>query len=171
MSSFEIGEGFVGHGADAAHVNTMLGRRSGPVGTAFATALATPSSGHVPFLCVYRPGVPCEPPTLFVNKAAVAGPRHAELTWGAAQVGVAEAVAECASVRFTPSDLAEWLLIVAVWVDPAADDSDAIRRNNREATAIALATGQAVVEGRAGAESISLWRSGEPAGNPYFEPR
>ena len=67
---YQVGEGFAGEGADAAHVNTVLGLREGPVGTAWATALATPSAGHTPFLAVVRPNVPVQPPTLFVNKAA-----------------------------------------------------------------------------------------------------
>ena len=36
-----IGESFVGDGVNAAHINVVLGRRDGPVGTAWATALAT----------------------------------------------------------------------------------------------------------------------------------
>ena len=40
--TFAIGEGFAGEGANAAHVNTVLGETSGPVGVAWATALATP---------------------------------------------------------------------------------------------------------------------------------
>ena len=45
-----IGEAFVGEGANAAHTNIVLGRRGGPVEAAWATALATPSAGHVPFV-------------------------------------------------------------------------------------------------------------------------
>jgi 5,6,7,8-tetrahydromethanopterin hydro-lyase len=37
----QIGEAFVGSGSNAAHVNTVLGRRDGPVALAWATALAT----------------------------------------------------------------------------------------------------------------------------------
>ena len=40
-----IGESFVGDGPNAAHVNTVLGGRDGPVGAAWATGLATPSAG------------------------------------------------------------------------------------------------------------------------------
>ena len=93
-SSLEIGEAFVGDGAEAAHVNTVLGPREGPAGVAWATALATPSAGHAPFVVVLRPGLPVKPPTLFVNKAAIAGEGHAKLTWGAAQAGVAGGVAD-----------------------------------------------------------------------------
>ena len=78
----QYGEGFVGGGPNAAHVNTVLGRRDGPVGVAWATALASPSAGHVPFVCVHRPNEAVVPFTLFVNKAAIDGDRHGTLTWG-----------------------------------------------------------------------------------------
>ena len=84
-----IGESFVGEGAEAAHVNTVLGDRHGPVGTAWATALATPRQGHIPFVTALRPSLPVKPLTLFVNKAPVLDDAHANLTWGAAQAGVA----------------------------------------------------------------------------------
>lgn len=77
---FEIGEGFAGSAAETAHVNTMLGTRSGPLGAAWATALATPTAGHAPFLAVIEPGIPLRPATLIVNKATIAGDRHARLT-------------------------------------------------------------------------------------------
>ena len=60
MSRTQFGEGFAGEGADAAHMNTVLGAAGGPVETAWATALATPSSGHAPFVCVMRPGFPSD---------------------------------------------------------------------------------------------------------------
>jgi len=63
----EIGESFVGAGAEAAHVNTVLGPREGPTGTAWATALASPSAGHTPFVVVLRPSLPVKSLTLFVN--------------------------------------------------------------------------------------------------------
>jgi len=50
----QIGEGFVGAGPNAAHTNTILGDRSGPAGVAWATALATPRAGHVPFMVVVK---------------------------------------------------------------------------------------------------------------------
>jgi 5,6,7,8-tetrahydromethanopterin hydro-lyase len=38
-----VGESFIGEGAEAAHINTMLGDRAGPVGAAWAAALASPA--------------------------------------------------------------------------------------------------------------------------------
>ena len=165
--ALEIGESFVGEGADAAHVNTVLGPRSGPVGTAWATALATPSAGHTPFIAVVRPGLPAKPLTLFVNKAAIAGDLHASLTWGAAQAGVASGVADAVADGVIPrAAVDELVLIAAVWVDPGAKDAEAVYRNNRAATRAALAAGRAhepaldrVLEARSAPH------------NPYFKPK
>jgi 5,6,7,8-tetrahydromethanopterin hydro-lyase len=144
MRAMEIGESFVGQGAEAAHVNTVLGPRSGPVGSAWATALATPSAGHTPFIAVIQPGVPAKPMTLFVNKAAIASEPHANLTWGAAQAGVASGVADAvADGVIPPAEVDELVLIAAIWVDPAAKDAEAVYRNNRTATRAALAAGHA----------------------------
>ena len=89
-----IGESYVGDGAEAAHINTVLGDRDGPVGAAWATALATPRAGHAAFVTVLQPNLPVKPLTLFVNKAAIADGQHGDLTWGAAQAGVAGGVAD-----------------------------------------------------------------------------
>lgn len=160
----EVGEAFVGTGAEAAHVNTVLGRRDGPVGTAWATALATPTAGHAPFVTVLRPGLPVVPPTLFVNKAAVADPGHARRTWGAAQAGVAGGVADAVAAGDIDGTIVDGLvLIAAVWVDPAADDDELVYANNRAATAGALAAG------RAGAPTVSqVAAEADRPWNPFF---
>jgi len=141
--TMQVGEGFAGDAPNLAHVNTVLGDREGPVGAAFTTALAQPSPGHVPFLVVVRPGVAVQPPTLFVNKATVEPGRHGELTWGAAQAGVAEGVVDAlADGIVDPEQVGRLVLVCAVWVDPEADDEDAVRQNNRVATRAALAAGR-----------------------------
>src|SRR5438132_13142150 len=139
-----IGESYVGEGAEAAHINTVLGDRDGPVGTAWTTALATPRPGHAAFVAVLRPNLPVQPLTLFVNKATIAGVRHGELTWGAAQAGVAAGVADAVAAGVVPeAEAGELLLIAAVWVSPDASDADAVFANNRRATTEALANGVA----------------------------
>ncbi len=139
----QLGESFIGAGAEAAHINTVLGARSGPVGTAWATALATPSIGHVPFVAVLAPGVAVKPMTLFVSKAAVDGQTHGNLTWGAAQAGVAGGVADAvAEGVIDAGDLDDIALIAAVWVNPAAADAGLVYRNNRLATRTALQNGR-----------------------------
>jgi 5,6,7,8-tetrahydromethanopterin hydro-lyase len=137
-----IGESYIGEGAEAAHVNTVFGERSGPVGVAWATALASPSAGHAPFVAVVVPGLPVKPMTLFVNKAPIAGDEHGILTWGAAQAGVAGGVADAVSEGIvSEADADQNLIIAAVWVNPAARDAERVYANNRTATREALRAG------------------------------
>ncbi len=144
MTGLQIGESFVGDGAEAAHVNTVLGNRSGPAGSAWATALATPSAGHVPFMAVLGPGLAVKPLTLFVNKAPIADDGHGTLTWGAAQAGVAGGVADAVAEGIvSESALDDLVLIAAVWVNPKAADEALVYANNRQATRTALANGAA----------------------------
>lgn len=137
----QYGESFVGIGANAAHINTVLGLRDGPVGQAWATSLATPSEGHTRFVVVRTPNQPVLPFTLFVNKATIASERHAELTWKAAQQGVASGVDRAVSEAVITGTLEALALIVAVWVDPFADDGEQVQSNNADATFRALLTG------------------------------
>jgi 5,6,7,8-tetrahydromethanopterin hydro-lyase len=160
----EIGEAFVGSGPHAAHLNTVLGPRGGPVETAWVSALAMPRPGHVAFVCVLRPGLAVKPLTLFVNKAPLAHAAHERLTWGAAQAGVAagvlDAVADRVVDRGAVDDL---LLIAAVWVDPGATEEKAVYDHNRRATREALQAG------REGAPPlVDLLPIRDAPANPFF---
>ena len=160
----QIGEGFAGDGPHAAHVNTVLGHKDGPVGTAWATALATPRQGHVPFVVVLRPNMAVKPATLFVNKADIRSELHARLTWGAAQAGVAQGVLQAVAERVVPAGAVDDLvLLAAVWVDWAAEDEEEVYANNLRATREALAAG---ATGRPRVEDL-LAAEGEPE-NPFF---
>jgi 5,6,7,8-tetrahydromethanopterin hydro-lyase len=138
----QFGEGFAGDGTNAAHINTVLGAKGGPVETAWVTALAQPTPGHVPFVAVLRPGLPLKPFTLFVNKATIAGDAHAALTWGAAQAGVAKGVTDALVTDVIErARVDHLLLVVAVWVSPQAADPELVFGNNAQATLDALRVG------------------------------
>jgi 5,6,7,8-tetrahydromethanopterin hydro-lyase len=164
LSAILIGEGFSGAGPNAAHVNTVLGPRDGPVGTAWATALATPRAGHSSFVVVARPNMPVKPPTLFVNKAEIRGDEHGFLHWGAAQAAVARGVLESvAEGTISQGSVENLALIAAVWVDWAASDEEEVYANNVEATRTALA---AAAEGRPRLEELLAIRA--ETENPFF---
>ena len=145
-------------------MNTVLGLRDGPVGTAWATALATPRAGHASFVVVARPNMPVKPPTLFVNKAEIRGEAHGFLHWGAAQAAVARGVLESVADGTIPQgDVDALALITAVWVDWAAEDEEEVYANNVEASRAALAS---ATTGRPRLEELLAVRS-EPQ-NPFF---
>jgi 5,6,7,8-tetrahydromethanopterin hydro-lyase len=163
-----IGESFVGDGADAAHTNVVIGRKGGPVETAWATALATPSAGHVPFVTVLRPSVPVRPLTLFVNKAASAGELHERATWGSAQAGVAQGILDAVAEGLIPAEEADDVLIIAaVWVNPAVGDLDASFRNQRAAAHRAV---RAAVTGSPSVADVLAAAAGSGPANPFYTP-
>ncbi|MDO8055955.1 MAG: formaldehyde-activating enzyme, partial [Candidatus Hermodarchaeota archaeon] len=41
-----VGEALVGKGAEIAHIDLLIGEKSGPVGTAFAQGMTNVSHGH-----------------------------------------------------------------------------------------------------------------------------
>lgn len=159
----QLGESFVGSGPNAAHINTVIGPREGPVGSAWATALASPSDGHAPFVAVLQPGLPVRPFTLFVNKAKIANEAHAEMTWGAAQAGVAAGVAQALAEDLVD---AHHVLIAAVWVYPEAHEVNEVFANNRDATYNALAAGM-----RDEPNAAEVIAARDDVWNPFFRPR
>jgi 5,6,7,8-tetrahydromethanopterin hydro-lyase len=159
-----IGEAYAGSPPNAAHINVVLGRKGGPVEAAWATALATPRQGHIPFVVVLRPNMPVKPLTLFVNKADLRGETHSTLTWGAAQAGVARGVAEAVAGGIVPAEeVDDLLLIAAAWVDWNADDAAVVYANNTAATREALA---AAVERRPQLDEVLAAR--ERPSNAFF---
>lgn len=134
-----IGESFIGSGPNAAHINVMIGEKSGPVGFAFASALSSPTKGHLPYMVVLQPGVPVKPATAFINKADLRGETHESMTWGPAQAGVAKGIQECLLEGILPPDAEnEWSVIAAVWVNWSANNADEVFENNYRAAKTAV---------------------------------
>jgi len=132
-----IGEAFEGEGANAAHINLILGPKA-ELGGAYATAAASPGPGHIPFQAVVKPNAPAKPATLFIAKSALKGEQHERMTWGPGQAGVAAGVTEALLAGVMPAEAADgWVAIALVWIDPAADDAEAVFANNRAATRLA----------------------------------
>jgi len=94
-----IGESLVGERPNGAHINLYIGPRTGPVGTAMASAAAAPRLGYIPFMAILKPNVPVKPITLFCGKADLRGELHETLNWGPAQIGVSEPRAQRVAQR------------------------------------------------------------------------
>jgi 5,6,7,8-tetrahydromethanopterin hydro-lyase len=75
-----------------------------------------------------------------VNKVTLEEDRLKKITWGAAQLGIAQGVLDAVAEGLLDADeAADVLVLVAVWVDPEAQDETAVRKANREATRDAVA--------------------------------
>lgn len=138
--SLYVGESLVGDGNEIAHIDLMIGDKAGPVGIAFANALANQSNGHTNLLAVITPNVAVKPSTVMITKVTMKGSKQVIQMFGPAQTAVAKAVADSVAEGVIPKDQAENLVIVCgVFIHPAAEDNSKIYKFNYEATKQAIA--------------------------------
>ena len=143
MSMF-IGEALSGDGNEIAHIDLLIGDKNGPVGTAFANALARQSEGHSNLLAVLTPNLAVKPATVLVTKVTIKGMNQAVQMFGPAQAAVAKAVADSVADGVIPKDQAEDLVIVCgVFIHPAAEDNKKIYDYNYAATKDAISNAMA----------------------------
>jgi 5,6,7,8-tetrahydromethanopterin hydro-lyase len=139
MSMF-IGEALVGEGNEIAHIDLLIGSKDGPVGHAFANALARQSKGHSNLLAVLTPNLAVKPATVLVTKVSIQGAKQAVQMFGPAQAAVAKAVADQVAAGVIPKNKAEDLVIVCgVFIHWEAQDDKKIYQYNYEATKMAIA--------------------------------
>ncbi|NMC08402.1 MAG: bifunctional 5,6,7,8-tetrahydromethanopterin hydro-lyase/3-hexulose-6-phosphate synthase [Candidatus Lokiarchaeota archaeon] len=139
MSEFLIGEALLGKDSEVAHIDLMLGDKTGPVGQAFATALINMSKGHTPLLAVVRPNLMPKPAVVIVPKVTIQNLEDAGKIFGPAQAAVAKAVADCVEEGLIPQDkLDDWVIVACVFIHPESKDERKIYKYNYSATRLAI---------------------------------
>jgi bifunctional enzyme Fae/Hps len=134
-----VGEALIGEGNEIAHIDLLIGDKAGPVGMAFANGMTNLSAGHTPLLAVVRPNLIPKPATLMIPKVTMKNLEQASQMFGPAQAAVAKAVADAVEEGTIPKDKCEELvIIVSVFVHPAAKDYTRIYKYNYGATKLAL---------------------------------
>ena len=137
--SMYIGEALVGEGNEVAHIDLLIGDKNGPVGVAFANALADQKAGHSNLLAILAPNLPCKPATVLITKVTIKGAGQAVQMFGPAQAAVAKAVADSVAEGIIPKSEAENLVIVCgVFIHWEAKDNAKIYQYNYEATKLSI---------------------------------
>jgi len=138
--SFHVGESLVGEGNEVAHIDLLIGDKSGPAGVAFANALADQKAGHSNLLAVLTPNLAVKPSTVMITKVTIKGARQAVQMFGPAQAAVANAVADSVKEGVIPKDQCESLCIVCgVFIHWEAADDKKIYEYNYQATKESIA--------------------------------
>ncbi|MEO1981364.1 MAG: formaldehyde-activating enzyme [Fuerstiella sp.] len=133
--SMYVGESLIGEGLEVAHIDLLIGDKSGPVGAAFASALADQNMGHSNLLAVMEPNVAVKPSTVMITKVTIKGAKQAVQMFGPAQKAVADAVCDCVKSGVIPKDQADNLCIVCgVFIHWQAEDDKKIYEYNYAAT-------------------------------------
>ena len=135
-----IGESLSGDGNEIAHIDLLIGDKAGPVGVAFANALATQSAGHSSLLAVVSPNIVAKPATVMITKVTIKGAKQAVQMFGPAQAAVARAVVDSVAAGVIPKDKAEeYVIVCGVFIHWDAADNAKIYKYNYEATKLAIA--------------------------------
>jgi 5,6,7,8-tetrahydromethanopterin hydro-lyase len=123
-ADFSLGESLVGDGNEVAHIDLIIGSKSGHAGQAFTNALTNNKDGFTTLLAVVAPNLPAKPDTILFNKVTIKGAKQAVQMFGPAQAAVARAVVDSVSAGVIPKDRVEDLVvIVGVFIHwDAADD-------------------------------------------------
>jgi 5,6,7,8-tetrahydromethanopterin hydro-lyase len=135
-----VGESLVGEGNEVAHVDLLIGSKSGPVGEAFANALVNQKEGHTNLLAVVAPNLPCKPDTIISNKVTIKGATQAVQMFGPAQAAVARGVVD--AVRegvISEGDVDDLCIICGVFIHWEATDDEKIFDCNYQATKESIA--------------------------------
>src|SRR4051794_4002885 len=138
--TFQVGESLVGEGNEVAHIDLLIGSKSGPVGEAFAGALLNQKEGHTNLLAVVAPNLPCKPDTIISNKVTIKGATQAVQMFGPAQAAVARGVVD--SVRegvIGEGDVDDLCIVCGVFIHWEATDDKKIFDYNYQATKEAIA--------------------------------
>ena len=139
-SPFMVGESLVGEGNEVAHIDLLVGPKTGPVGMAFAAALLNQKEGHTNLLAVVAPNLPAKPETLMANKVTLKGEKQVGQMFGPAQAAVARAVVDSVREGVIPEDQVDDLcVIVGVFIHWEAADDKKIFDWNYQATKESIA--------------------------------
>jgi 5,6,7,8-tetrahydromethanopterin hydro-lyase len=138
MSMF-IGEALRGDGNEVAHIDLLIGEKTGPVGVAFANALANQSAGHSSLLAVIAPDLICKPATVMITKVTIKGAKQTVQMFGPAQAAVARAVADSVAEGVIPANKADdYVIVCGVFIHWDAADDNKIFQYNYDATKAAI---------------------------------
>lgn len=164
----KFAQGWGGLAPNGVHVNVLLAARGTPTAAAITTAFTSPSEGFTPVLVslgeTQQSYVTLNPPTVIVSKSAAVPGLPETLIFGAAQVGIAQGVLDTAAAGLVAADQ-ETIILVSLWIDPAAGDETAVKYAAREAAAAAL---HEAVVGRSAADRELLVSRRDEITHPFY---
>jgi 5,6,7,8-tetrahydromethanopterin hydro-lyase len=151
-ADFFVGESLVGDGNEVAHIDLIIGSKTGPAGAAFTNALTNNKNGFTTLLAVVAPNLPAKPDTLLFNKVTIKGAGQAVQMFGPAQAAVARAVVDSVESGVIPRNKADdYCVLVGVFIHWEAKDDQKIYDFNYQATKESI---QRALAGQPGVDEV-----------------
>ena len=134
-----VGEALVGEGNEMAHIDLIMGPRGSAAEFAFCITLTNQKQGDNSLLALVAPNLMAKPNTVLFNKVELKNEKQVNQMFGAAERGVAKAVADSVKEGVIPLEEANDIFIcVGVYIHWDAKDNNKIQDWNYEATKLAI---------------------------------
>lgn len=136
-----MSQGWGGQAPDGVHVNLAVARRGSNTAAAITTAFTSPSDGYTPVLACLGETQPdyvtVNPPTVILTKIRAVEGINETLVFGAAPVGISQAVLDAVAAGMVEPDQ-DTILLFSLWIDGRAQDETAVKHAARQAARAAL---------------------------------
>jgi 4-hydroxy-tetrahydrodipicolinate synthase len=128
-----------GEGKEQVHVDLVLGKKSDPIGKAFAVQLTHPRHGHEALTTILEPNLTVRPSTLIVPAIELKNLRQANMIYGPTQSAVAKVIVDNIEQKIVSEDVVRnYLMILKIQISPNAIDRQKLYENNYQAVDKAL---------------------------------
>jgi 4-hydroxy-tetrahydrodipicolinate synthase len=138
-SGLLVASSFAGDGKEQVHVDLVMGKKSSPIGNAFAAQLTHPRHGHEALTTILEPNLTVRPSTLIVPAIELKNLRQANMIYGPTQSAVAKVIVDNIEQEIVTEDMVRnYLMILKIHVAPNALDRQKLYENNYQAVDQAL---------------------------------
>lgn len=139
-NDLRIGTGSAGKGLDQVQVDLIAGRKTTPLGEAYALQLTYPLHGREALTTILEPGLTIRPSTLLLPALEQKNLRQANMIYGPAQSALARAIVDALEDGIISEDTREQEVMIALTtVHPKALDRHALYKSVWKASSRAIA--------------------------------
>jgi 5,6,7,8-tetrahydromethanopterin hydro-lyase len=139
LPCMQFGEALVGEGNEVAHIDLVVGSKTGPVGAAYIQALSNSDPQHPSLTAESSSGRPCKPDSVLLTKVTLKSPRQNTQIHSVARRAVAQAVEDCVMNGTISDGLSDDLAVLcAIFIHWDATDDKKIYEYNYEATRLSI---------------------------------
>ena len=134
-----IGEAVLGKGAEAAHINLLIGDRDNLVGSAITQGILRSKTGDLPFPAPIRSNLISKPITFVIPKPNINNSPPQVKTYRAIEYAIGKAISDAIEEKIIPSSMLDkWMILCSIYLDPKADDGRKLYTFHSSAVKLAL---------------------------------
>ncbi len=134
-----IGEAMLGKGAEAAHINLLIGDRDSVVGSAITQGILRGKTRDLPFPASIRANLLIKPITFIIPKLDINNTPPKVTMYEVIEHAIGKAIADAVEEQVISSSLLDkWVVLCSIYLDPKAEDGRKLYAYHYSAVKLAL---------------------------------